>query len=389
MTTLAPVSTATDLKTHFAALADPRDGNAQLHELLDIVIIAICAAIAGANHWTEVEAFGQAKESWLRQFLALPHGIPAHDTFGRVFRYLDPEAFERCFRQWTQTLSAHLDGEVIAFDGQCLRRSFERCLGKNAIYMVSAWASRQHLVLGQDKVAEKSNEITAIPALLRLLDVEGCIVSIDAIGTQKAIAQQVVEQGGDYMLALKENQPHLLEDVQSLFTWADRIQYEALVHAHCQTVNKGHGRLEIRECWTISDPVGLALLADAAEWADLRTVVRVRAQRRSGDTTTTEDRYYISSLADEGQRTASHALEATRSHWGIENRLHWVLDVAFRADECRVRKDHGAENFAVLRHIALNLLQRDTQTRLGMHGKRLKAAWDTDYLARLLEPQMR
>jgi len=386
--TLAPVSTAADLKTHFAELPDPRDGNAQLHELLDILIIAICAAIAGANHWTEVEAFGQAKESWLRQFLALPHGIPAHDTFGRVFRYLDPAAFEQCFRQWTQALSQHLGAEVLAFDGQCLRHSFDQALGKNAIYMVSAWASSQHLVLGQGKVAEKSNEITAIPTLLRLLDVHGCIVSIDAIGTQKEIARQVVDQGGDYLLALKENQPHLLEDVQNLFAWADRIQYEALTHAYGQTVNKGHGRIEVRECWTISDPVGLAMLADAAEWPALRTVVRVRAQRQIADTTTPEDRYYISSLADAGPRTAGHALEATRSHWGIENRLHWVLDVAFRADDCRVRKDHGAENFAVLRHIALNLLQRDTQTRLGVHGKRLKAAWDTDYLSRLLEPQM-
>jgi len=255
--------------------------------------------------------------------------------------------------------------------------------------MVSAWASENHLVLGQSRVDAKSNEITAIPELLRKLDVAGCIVSIDAIGTQKDIAAQIVAQEGDYVLALKENQPHLREDVQSLFTWADNRDYEAMVHAYHKDTHKGHGRLETRECWTISDPSCIAMLASGEEWANLRTVVRVRAERQVGATRTTEVRYYISSLPDAGPRTAEQVLQAVRSHWSIENCLHWVLDMAFREDESRVRKDHGDENLAVLRHIALNLLRQDTATRLGIHGKRLKAGWDTQYLARLLSFEMR
>ncbi len=380
----ATPSIATDLRSHFAELEDPREGNALLHPLDEVLIIAMCAIICGANHWSEVAAFGRAKEKWLRKFLVLEYGIPSHDTFGRVFRYLNPEVFETCFRSWTQALRERIAGEVIPVDGKCLRGSHDAGLGKQAIYMVSAWATDNRLVLGQCKVAEKSNEITAIPELLQALDVAGCLVSIDAIGTQKAIAQQIVEQDGDYMLALKDNQPHLLEDVQSLFLWADKIDYEALCHAYAQTINKGHGRIETRECWTISDPAGIAMLADGAAWAALQTVVRVRARRQVGDQCTVEERFYISSMEDAGARTAAQALDATRSHWGIENRVHWILDMAFREDECRVRKDHGDENLAILRHVALNILQQDETTRLGVHGKRLKAAWDTRYLEKLL-----
>ena len=382
--TIVAQSIATDLRSHFAALEDPREGNALLHPLDEVLIIAICAIICGANYWSEVAAFGQAKETWLRTFLELEHGIPSHDTFGRVFRHLNPAVFESCFRNWTQAIRERIAGEVIPVDGKCLRGSHDAGSGKQAIYIVSAWASDNRLVLGQRKVDEKSNEITAIPELLRSLDVAGCIVSIDAIGTQKAIAQQIVAQDGDYMLALKDNQPHLLEDVQSLFLWADKIDYAALHHAYTQTVNKDHGRIETRECWTISDPACIAMLADSAAWAELQTVVRVRARRQVNGQCTVEERFYISSIGDAGVRTAAQALEATRSHWGIENRVHWILDMAFREDECRVRKDHGDENLAVLRHIALNILQRDTTTRLGMHGKRLKAAWDTRYLEKLL-----
>jgi predicted transposase YbfD/YdcC len=389
METTTDTTTAADLKTCFAGLEDPRSGNAQLHQLLDIVTIAICAVICGADHWTEIAAFGVAKEAWLRTFLELTRGIPAHDTFGRLFRHLDPEVFEACFVQWTQAVHQRTAGEVIPVDGKCLRRSHDGLLGQQAIYMVSAWASDNHLVLGQTKVDEKSNEITAIPALLRMLDISGCIVTIDAIGTQKEIARQIIEQDGDYVLALKDNQPHLREDVQGLFTWADNCAYEAIRSAHCQTVNKGHGRVEIRDCWTITDPSCTAMLTKPEEWTGLQTVARVRAERRCGGQSTVEERYYISSLPDEGAPTAERVLHAVRSHWGIENQLHWVLDMAFREDECRIRKDHGAENFAVLRHIALSLLKQDMQTRLGVHGKRLKAAWDTDYLEHLLAPQMR
>ena len=382
--TTVETTVAADLKSHFATLEDPRDGNAQLHNLLDIVLIAVCAVICGANAWTEVEVFGHAKRAWLETFLELPQGIPSHDTFGRVFRHLDPLVFERCFRQWTNAIQQRTAGQVIAFDGKCLRRSGDALLGKAAIYMVSAWATADHLVLGQRKVAEKSNEITAIPALLQLLDVRGCIVSIDAIGTQKAIAAQVVAQEGDYLLAVKDNQPHLHEDVQALFAWAERVDYAEIEHAYWEMTNKGHGRIETRECWTISDPACLRMIADWEAWAQLRTVVRIRARRTLNGHTSVEERYYISSIAAQAERTAQQALNATRRHWGIENQLHWVLDMAFREDECCVRKDHGDENLAVLRHIAYNCLQRDTHKDLGTHGKRLKAGWDTDYLSQLL-----
>ena len=268
---------AVDLRSHFATLEDPRDGSAQLHNLLDIIIIAVCAMICGANGWTEVEAFGQAMAVWLGTFLELLYGIPSHDTFGRVFCHLDPLAFETRFREWTQAVQARTEGQVIVMDGKCLRRSRDATLGKAAIYMVSAWATANHVVLGQRKVAEKSNEITAIPELLKVLDVRGCIVSIDAIGTQKSIAAQIVAQAGDYMLAVKDNQPHLREDIQTLFAWAEQADYADIHHAHWQTTNKGHGRIEVRDCWTISDPACIRMIADWEAWEKLQTVVRIRA----------------------------------------------------------------------------------------------------------------
>ncbi len=271
-------------------------------------------------------------------FLALPQGFRRTDTFGRVFARLDPEAFERCFVNWVRTVSEVTAGQVIAIDGKCLRRSHDKRLGKEAIHMVSAWATESHLVLGQRKVDTKSNEITAIPALLELLAVSGCIVTIDAMGCQKAIAQQIIEQHGDYVLALKENHPHLYEDVESLFHWADNLAFEEIVHDTCRVANKGHGRLEVRECWTISDPKCSAMLGEAAAWSGLRTVIRVRAERHTDTEVTCETRYYLSSLAADTPDLAATALAATRRHWGIENELHWVLDIAFREDDCRIRQ---------------------------------------------------
>lgn len=375
---------AADLQTHFGELPDYRTGNAQLHNAIDIITIAICGVICGANHWTEVEMYGQEKAEWLGTFLELPHGIPSHDTFGRFFRNLDPEAFETHFREWTSAVQTATEGQVWAIDGKCLRRSHDQKLGKHAIYMVSAWATEQHLVWAQRKVDEKSNEITAVPELLSLLDLKGCIVSIDAMGTQKNIAAQVRAQGGDYMLALKDNQPHLFEDVQSLFTWAANIDFAELEYDYAHTVNKGHGRIEVRECWIITDPTCLAMLADLAAWVDLHMVIRIRAQRHIAGHRSQEDRYYISSCSYHGAGTAAQALHAVRSHWGIENQVHWVLDMAFREDECRVRKGHGDENFAVLRHIALNILRRDSATSVGIRGKRLKAGWNNRHLEKLL-----
>jgi predicted transposase YbfD/YdcC len=368
------------LMTHFAQVPDPRVDRTKEHQLLAILVIAICAVLCGANDWVGVATFGRARLAWFRTFLDLPNGIPSHDTFGRVFARLNPEAFAQAFLSWTQAIRAVLPAEVIALDGKVLRRSQDQGLGRGAIDMVSAWATANHLVLGQRKTAEKSNEITALPELLRVLDLAGCIVTIDAMGCQTKIVETIVDQGADYVIAVKENQPRLYDDVQTTFRDAQATHFRAIAHDFHQTVEKNHGRLEIRRCWTIAEPSYLEYLNDAQAWTHLRTVVRVESERQIGPHTTLETRYFIASLDND----AALALHAVRGHWGIENQLHWVLDIAFREDESRVRKDHGPQNFAVLRHIALNLLQQDQTTQLGMQNKRLKAAWDQDYLLTLL-----
>ena len=366
----------------FGQLEDPRDDRGMRHLLLDIIVIAICAIICGADGWVEVETFGKAKRDWFKQFLALPHGIPSHDTFGHVFARLDAEQFQGSFLRWIRSISQLTAGQVIAIDGKTLRRSHDRFLGKGAIEIVSAWASANQLVLGQVKVDEGSNEITAIPELLRVLEVKDCIVTIDAIGCQTDIAQTIVDKGGDYALALKGNQGQLFDDVKSLFAieFTERKPFHWVEHDYQRTVDKGHGRLEIRECWVVTDPEYMEYVREHKEWAGLRSVILVRGERRIGDKVSQEDRYYISSL--EGD--AALCLHAVRSHWGIENCVHWVLDLAFREDESRVRKDNGPHNLAILRHMALNLLKQEKTARIGTHGKRLRAGWDQDYLLRVL-----
>jgi predicted transposase YbfD/YdcC len=359
---------------------DPRVERTKRHQLLDMITLTICAVICGADNWVEVEAFGHEKLDWLKTFLALPNGIPSHDTLGDLFARLDPQQFEQGFLIWVQAIAQLTQGEIIALDGKCLRRSHDRTLGKAAIHMVSAWASTNRLVLGQVKVDDKSNEITAIPELLRLLVLGGCIVTIDAMGCQTAIAQTILDQGADYMLALKGNHGQLLDDVTDIFQTAQAVQFKEVLHDSTHTTDKGHGRIEVRRCWTMADPTELSYLRDWHNWPQLRSVVMVQAERRVGLTTTTETRYYISSLVV----TAGRALEIVRTHWSIENQVHWVLDIAFQEDASRIRKGYGAQNLALLRHLTLNLLHQEKSSKVGIKVKRRKAGWSTAYLLKVL-----
>jgi predicted transposase YbfD/YdcC len=368
-----------NLHEHFQGLEDKRRGAGKRHKLIDILTIAISGIICGADDWSGIEAYGQAKEEWLKGFLELPHGIPSHDTFGRVFSWLDPKAFEASFLSWVQEVMEITKGQVIAVDGKTVRRSHDHANGQEAIHIVSAWAQKNRLVLGQVKVDEKSNEITAIPGLLRVLDITGCIITTDAMGCQQEIAATVIEKGGDYILALKENQGHLYEDVRELFAGAIEVSFFDVEHTYAETANKNHGRIEVRECWAITDPDFTHYLRGFENWKGLRSLVKVSCQRQTSTGTSQDDRYFISSL----KTPARQMLQAVRGHWSIENSLHWVLDIAFREDESRVRKDHAPENLSVLRHIALNLLKQDLSKKLGIKNKRLVAAWNNDYLIHL------
>lgn len=376
------------LGEHFASLEDPRVERTKLHPLLSIVTIALCAVICGAETWDDIAEFGRTKQEWLKSFLALPNGIPSHDTFNRVFQALDPKQFEACFLNWTRAVAGVLKG-VIALDGKTLRGSRGQSsdkAAKQAIHMVSAWASSNRLVLAQVKVDAKSNEITAIPELLRALAIEGCIVTIDAMGTQRDIARQILDQGADYVLALKENQATLYQDVVEMFAQASAGTIEELVIENERTIEKGHGRIDVRRYSVIPDLDVLDWLQEGSEghnWPGLNAIGMVEAERRIGEKRTTETRYYLLS----SPLSARAFGQAVRSHWGIENSVHWVLDLGFHEDQSRIRAGYAAENFAVLRHLALNLLQHQTEPRnrrLSVKGRRLKAGWDNAYLLQIL-----
>ena len=364
------------ITAHFSNIADPRDCNKR-HKLIDIITIAVCAVVCGANSWEHIEVFGQSKLDWFKDFLELPHGIPSHDTFGRVFAQIDPDQFQQSFMSWVQAICQLSHGQVIAVDGKTLRRSHDKTNGKSAIHMVSAWASANGMVLGQVKTDEKSNEITAIPELIKTLEIEGCIITIDAMGCQKNISKAIIDKGADYVLALKDNQGTLHDNVELFFQ-------DNLNHADnqsdldfYQSTDGDHGRIEIRRYWTTS---GIDWLQGKESWKNLKTIGMVQRERHLGDDISIETSYYISSLDTDAKRFA----HAVRSHWGIENSLHWVLDVSFREDDSRIRKENAPQNFAVLRHMALNLLKKETSLKKSVKSKQLRAGWDNKYLEKVL-----
>jgi predicted transposase YbfD/YdcC len=364
---------------HFASLTDPRSFHApnQRHELIDILVIAVCAVICGAEGWEDIEEYGKAQADWFAEVLDLPNGIPGHDTFRRVLSRLYPDELTECFISWTTALSDLSGGDLVAIDGKTLRHSFDRATSTKAIHMVSAWANRNRLVLGQVKVEDKSNEITAIPRLLKMLDLTGTTVTIDAMGCQKEIAQVITDQGADYVLALKKNHSHLYDDVTLFLDDAQATDFAEIDHDYHETVDGDHGRIETRRYWITSD---IDWLGAKASWANLQSLGLVESRREIGEKVEIERRYYLVSLPADGVRFG----EAVRQHWGVENELHWVLDVSFHEDACRIRKDQGAQTFGVLRHIALNLLKRESRHKRGIKARRKRAGWDRDYLLQVL-----
>ncbi len=355
----------------FSGITEPRGSNKR-HKLIDIITIALCAVICGADSWEDIEEFGETKKEWFERFLELPHGIPAHDTFARVFSSIDPKEFQQAFFKWVEAIRTVTKG-IVAIDGKTLRRSRQK--DRSPLHMVSAWAYESRMILGQVKTKEKSNEITAIPELLQVLELEGCIVTIDAMGCQKPIAETIITKKADYVFGLKRNQNTLYDDVKLYF---EDPGFTDDPHDYHETIDGDHGRVETRRYWTTSH---IDWLSDKASWKNLSTIVMVQRERIVDGKTSNGTSYYITSLKSDAKTIA----RAIRGHWGIENSLHWVLDIAFREDESRIRKDHAPANFAIIRHTALNLLRQETSCKRSIKGKRLKAGWDTEYLGKILK----
>jgi predicted transposase YbfD/YdcC len=370
-------SPAALIETHFGNIRDPRAAHSIDHKLLDILIISICGIISGANDFAAIVEYGKAKESWLKTFLELENGIPSADTFERIFARLKPVELERCFIGWMEAVHQTTEGELLNVDGKTLRGAKEAGNSRSLIHMVSVWSASQRLVLGQKQVHEKSNEITAISPLLEMLAIRGCLVSIDAMGCQKEIAKTIIEQGADYVLALKGNQGNLYDDVRQAFTSARVQGFDNIEHQFHSTIEKGHGRIEKRSYWTMGNT---EFLMDAEKWTGLKSIGMVESERNVRGVVSIEQRYYILSIESDVLRFS----QSVRSHWSIENQLHWILDVGFDEDTSQCCRGHSAENLAVIRHIGINLLSRDKKTKVGVKTKRLKAGWDDNYLKDIL-----
>ncbi|MDL2267283.1 ISAs1 family transposase [Desulfovibrio sp. OttesenSCG-928-G15] len=366
-----------DFITHFSIIEDPRIERCKKHKLLDILFLTVSAVLSGAQGWEDIEEFGHSKLEWLKRFIELPNGIPRHDTIARVMGRLEPNALQQCFFQWMSDVVSAIDGDVIAIDGKSVRRSFDKASRKNALHLVSAWSCAGGVALGQVATDKKSNEITAIPRLLELLEIKKCIITIDAIGCQKAIASEIVKKKADYVLGVKKNQPTLHDDCAQYFENHLLKQAEPSSKTGVfETIDKAHGRLEIRRCWQSTE---LKWLPSTKEWPGARSVLRVECERQTDSGVSCEVRYFISSLPLNPEK----ALSTVRQHWFVENQLHWVLDVTFGEDDSRIRRGDAAENMAVLRRLALNICKRYANG--DSNPKKLKkAGWDDSFREKLI-----
>lgn len=366
-----------DIFEHFDEMEDPRMDRQKRHSLIDILFIAVSAVICGSTSFVDMYDFGCAKQEWLKQHLELSNGIPSHDTFRRVFSLLDPEAFRKCFVSWTQALSEATGGDIIAFDGKTLRRSFDTATGLSAVHVMNAWSCENDLCIGQMKVDGKSNEITAMPALMAMMDIKGSVVTADALNCQRDIAEQIIRQGGDYVLAVKSNQASLHDDVKLFFEDGFEEGFDVVV-PDCASDDWGHGRTESRKCWA-ADVEQLGWFNHTKKWKGLKSIACIQSTRRTTDGESVEKRYFISSLDN-----VNSIARAVRCHWSVENKCHWVMDVDFAEDACRVRKDYAPENFALLRQLARNLIKQQPSKGISIRRRMRIAGYDTDFLTKML-----